>query len=143
MEPQAHEELSKLSDYARQNFSHAYMSDTKWRKFFAVIRESGVELVRASVKFIDVDEPKQILFNDHWPDVRTDACLDTFDFGVMAFREIEWLEFPDVALIQRREFGSPEKVHQDLKPIQEALEAAGQFPLELTGDALRLVAYRS
>lgn len=141
MEKQPPEELSRLSARARREYSHAHMSDTKWRKLFAALRESGLELARAEIKFVDVDEPKPMVFSGNWPWVPHQSYLDTIDFGGVAFREIEWLEFPAVARITRLNNLPAMEVAQDLKAIAATINAIGRYPLVLREDALRLVGY--
>ena len=59
----------------------------------------------------------------------------------MAFREIEWLEFPAVARITRLNNLPAMEVAQELKAIAATINAIGRYPLVLREDALRLVGY--
>jgi hypothetical protein len=76
---------------ARTLFASALMSDSKWRKLFTAVRDKCDFLDRMIVKFIDVDEPKQMRFP---PDLQCPrAYMDTIEFGPVALRSIEWVEF--------------------------------------------------
>jgi len=117
------------------------MSDTKWGKLFAALRESGPDLARAEIKLIDEDEPRTITFSGCWPAVPHHRYLDTFDLGGVAFREIEWLEFPAVARILRHSTLPALEVPQDLEAIAATLNAVGRYPLVLNEGSLRVVGY--
>lgn len=141
MGTQPQTDLHRLSARARREYSHAHMSDTKWRKLFAALRESGIGLTRAEVKFIDSDEPRTITFSGDWPAVPHDRYLETIDLGGVAFRSIEWLEFPAVARIPRANNLPAQEVSQDLQAIAATLNALGRYPFVFNEGSLRIVGY--
>ncbi|MEM6907295.1 MAG: hypothetical protein AAF494_01345 [Pseudomonadota bacterium] len=109
---------TKMSKLARERFSVALMSDTKWRKLFSAVGHlsSGPMIV----KFIDVEEPRQMRFPPSF------ACpmafMDTLEFGPVELRAIEWLELPI-----------------DLEPIVDPI---GKFPLQQTDFGTRVIGYQ-
>jgi hypothetical protein len=100
---------------ARARFSAAFMSDTKWRKALQAISEAGLGVDTMLVKFIDIEEPKQMRFPPSF------ACplpyMDTIEFGPTELRSIEWLE------------------------IEALLAPLGKFPIEKSNSGSRLVGY--
>jgi hypothetical protein len=105
---------------AWRGFSAAFMSDTKWRKLLAAVRDAGLGLDEMTVKFVDVDEPRRMRFP---PSLSCpSAYMDTIEFGPVALRSIEWLELA-----------------ADLEPI---LQPLGRFPLEPSAGRTRITGYR-
>jgi hypothetical protein len=104
---------------ARARFSAAFMSDTKWRKAFQAISEARLGVDTMLVKFIDVEEPKQMRFPPSF------ACplpyMDTIEFGPTELRSIEWLE-----------------IEADIEAL---LTPLGKFPIEKSNRGSRLVGY--
>ena len=111
-------EPARVSKYAREHFSVALMSDTKWRKLFGAIEDRPFQ--HMIVKFIDVAEPRQMSFR---PSLACPhAYMDTIEFGPVELRAIEWLELPiDLA--------------QVVGPM-------GKFPLEQVSGGTRVIGYR-
>lgn len=104
---------------ARAGFAVAFMSDTKWRKLFDAVRNARRDLDRMTVKFIDADAPRQM----HFPPslVCPRPYMDTIEFGPVALRSIEWVEFRD-----------------DLSGL---LQPIGQFPLTVVEAVTRITGY--
>ncbi|WP_365877452.1 DUF6678 family protein [Bosea sp. (in: a-proteobacteria)] len=94
-------DLDRLSSLARREFSHAHMSDTKWRKLFTAMDEAGVDLEQMIVKFIDVPEPKVMYFPSINALYQPYPWIDSFDFGPIELRSIEWMDIPAVARFPR------------------------------------------
>lgn len=112
---------AKIGKFARERFSSALMSDTKWRKLFAAVASPQLGVKRMLVKFIDVDEPRQLSFPPSLD--LPHAYMDTIEFGPVELRAIEWLELPI-----------------DLEPVMSSI---GQFPLEPVEGGTRIVGYRA
>lgn len=111
---------TKIGRLARERFSIALMSDTKWRKLFAAIEQAGLPARQMVVKFIDVEEPCALRFP---PSLACPhAYMDTIEFGPVELRAIEWLDLP-----------------ADLAPV---VRSSGQFPLEDVTDRTRIIGYR-
>jgi hypothetical protein len=138
------QDLKRLSRFTRQRFSHALMSDTKWRKLFTAVNDSAWQASLVVVKFVGSDnaEPKYMRWpgpNSFWP---PSEWIDTVEFGPIELRSIEWLMIP-AAVVARRlaELAKPGAL-QDLAAIESALKRVGQFPLETTPDGLKIIGYR-
>jgi hypothetical protein len=121
------------------------MSDTKWRKLFDAVNDSGCVPISIEVKFVERDEPEERAMgwprpNDFWGPPQ---WVDTPQFGPIELRSIEWLMIPAIATRLPNEFGirSP-GVPQDLAAIKSALSGVGQFPLEESPEGLRIIGYR-
>ncbi len=112
---------SKIGKFARERFSSALMSDTKWRKLFAAVGSPELGVKQMLVKFIDVDEPRRMAFPRSLDCPR--AYMDTLEFGPVELRAIEWLELP-----------------LDVEPVVRSI---GQFPLERVEGGTRIVGYRT
>lgn len=113
---------AKVSRLARERFSSALMSDTKWRKLLGAVAAAGLPIREMIVKFIDMDEPHSMQFPPSLDNV-PHAYMDTIEFGPIELRAIEWLTLPaDVAHVMR--------------PL-------GQFPVEAIDQGTRIVGYRS
>lgn len=136
------EELERLGRFARREFSHALMSDTKWRKLFAVLDESGLAPEHALVKFIDVDEIKSM----RWP--RRSSLhpprpyVDTLEFGPIELRSIEWLLIPQEARIERGNNLPARVVEQAIDAIERLVTSSGRYPLERSKKGLKVIGYR-
>jgi hypothetical protein len=134
-------ELERLNRAARREFSHALMSDTKWRKLFAILAEGELGLRQMLVKLIEVAEPRIMAVpppgaaHTPWP------YIDTIELGPLEFRAIEWLELPAVARFPRPNHVPAQEVPQDLDRVEAALAGAGKYPLERSGEALRVIGY--
>src|SRR5262249_48349164 len=99
-----------------------HMSDTKWRKLFAVLREKGVgplrwKFVRDDRIFMQPAPPAQAVLE------RTLGDVLPYPYG--PYREIDWVEVP-----AERAAG-----------VIEALAAAGQFPVQQLDSGVRVVGY--
>lgn len=104
---------------ARERFSTAYMSDTKWRKFISAVAKAQPSIKQMIVKFIDVDEPKKMRFP---PDLRCPrAYMDTIEFGPTELRSIEWL--------------------QVIGDLSETVAPIGLFSLVVLPDGTRVAGY--
>ncbi len=136
------EELERIGRQARRDFSQALMSDAKWRKLFAAIDDAGLAPEQAIAKFIDVPDPKAIHFPGRgalcppWP------YVDSFEFGPIELRAIEWLMIPRTARIPRDNNLPARSVEQDVEAIYDLVTTLGRYPLERSDDGLRIVGYR-
>jgi len=136
------EQLKGLGRLARREFPQALMSDSKWRKLFATVDRAGLAPERILVKFIDVDEIKSMRFPGESALHPPRPYIDTFEFGPIELRSIEWLLIPRQAHI-RGDDGLPARiVEQDVDAIHELVASAGQFPLEQIESGLKVTGYR-
>jgi hypothetical protein len=119
-----------------------YLNNAKWVKLlhtlvahYSLIKECQVKLIWEEAytgRLLCLDENTKYQFDYY--DQAMEAMITGKPHGWWAYREIEWLEFP-------RYLTGPSG-EQDLAAIQAALVSAGQMPLVLTQDSLRLEAYR-
>jgi hypothetical protein len=139
------EDLERISRFTRRWYSYAAMSDTKWRKLFVAVNESGWLRSGVIVKFVGSDEPESEPMG--WPDQRAfwgpPQWIDTPHFGgPIELRAIEWLLIPRIVLgascFQTPSVG----MLQDFAAIKTALANVGQFPLEETPEGLKIIGYR-
>lgn len=117
------------------------MSNTKWVKLlralvdsWPLVQQCRVKLIweDASVeRYLRIDEHDSYNFNYYVSAMESMISGQPSLGGWCAYKEIEWLEFPQV-------IGGET---QDLAAVQRVVEAVGQFRLVPTDDSLRLVAY--
>lgn len=104
---------------ARAGFSRALMSDTKWRKLITIVRAAREDVHGMTVQFIDAAGARQMLFP---PDLRCPwPYIDTFEYGPVELRSIEWMEFD--------------------ADLTDVLDPIGKFPIELHDGRTRIVGY--
>jgi len=116
------QETQRRVDAAIARASASHMSDAKWRKLFAALRESGVGPVRW--KFVRDD---RVVVGPVPPahGVLERTLGDVLPYPYGPYREIEWVEVP---------------VEQAAGVI-EALAALGQFPVRQVDSGLRVIGY--
>lgn len=95
------------------------MSDTKWRKALVAIEEAELGVREMRVKFIDIEDVKEMQFPPSWACPR--AYMDTIEFGPTELRSIEWLE-----------------IDADAEPV---LRRLGQFPVTVIDGRSRISGY--
>jgi len=135
------EELNRLSCAARRDYSHAHMSDAKWRKAFRVLEDPELALCQMRIKIIEVNVPKLMRLPTIGIEHTPRPYIDTIEFGPIEFRAIEWLEIPAVGLIPQPNNRPPREVPQEIDLLQTRLEGLGKFPVERNSDDVRLVGY--
>jgi hypothetical protein len=112
------------------------MSDTKWRKLLSVLQDIPsiqhyfLKSIRGTVEV----HGQGYLSGCGAPH----AFMDTFSFGPIYLREVEWIEFP--AIVSKRADGIGGH-RQDLGALRRALIAIGEFPLEETSRGLRVIGH--
>lgn len=116
------QEMQRRIDAAIARASVCHMSNAKWRKLFAVLRELEVgpvrwKFVRDNRVFLHPVPPADALLEKMLGDVLP------YPYG--PYREIEWIEVP-----AERAAG-----------VIEALAAIGQFPIQRLETGLRIVGY--
>jgi hypothetical protein len=114
--------MQRRIDAAIARASVCHMSNAKWRKLFAVLRELEVgpvrwKFVRDNRVFLHPVPPADALLEKMLGDVLP------YPYG--PYREIEWIEVP-----AERAAG-----------VIEALAAIGQFPIQRLETGLRIVGY--
>jgi hypothetical protein len=118
------------------------MSDTKWRKVFRAWSSVSAEESQIFVKFLDVPEVRVMLLPGEGALSCPTPYLDTFEYGPVELRSIEWLEIPAVASWPRPNNAPALHVIQDLDAFRAAIAQLGQFSLVETKRGTRLEGYR-
>lgn len=140
------EDLERISRFTRRRYSHALMSDTKWRKLFDAVNGSGWHPSRVVIKFVDTDEPEDQLWT--WPGEHSfwgpRQWVDSTEFGgPIELRSIEWLIIPATVVPPFRAHAAAAPMQpQDFTAIKSALSKVGQFPIEETPEGLKIIGYR-
>jgi hypothetical protein len=104
---------------ARELFAYAFMSDTKWRKMIRAVGDAANDISQMTVKFIDVAEPRHMRFPPSLSCPR--PYMDTIEFGPVALRSIEWMEFPS--------------------DLTDLLNGLGRFMIEVHDESTRVIGY--
>lgn len=141
-----HKTLDERLDRAiASRFTCSLMSNTKWRKVFHIFSspEFGLKVFRYKDVPLDEGEDnghiRQYLDRLPPPNMIGEKWIgDCLGGGPLYYRSIEWIEIP--ARYPMRSQGRP-IVQQDLVAAAHALTQAGQFPIELTDEWLRVYGY--
>jgi hypothetical protein len=131
-------ERERIHAAIARDYSASLMSDTKWRKLFGAVKLVP-SIDHYIFKFVRL--PNEVMahsFIGLWSPYR---FVDTFSFGPIYLREIEWIEFPRLVPMRWVGTTSPGGHHQDLAALQLVLDAIGQFPLEDTPRGLRVIGH--
>ena len=132
--------LATVGRFAREQFSGALMSDTKWRKLLTAARSTRLGIGQMIVKFIDVEFPQAMLFPPRLACPR--PYMLTVEFGAVELRAIEWLEFPRTARFERLNNLPARLQEQKIDELAQAIAGLGRFPLEVSAGALRVTGYQ-
>jgi hypothetical protein len=117
------------------------MSDTKWRKLFAALNDAQIELEQIEIKFIDVSSAALMRMPSAAALCTPRPYIDTFEFGPIELRSIEWLGIPAVAKWARPNNLPAAVVAQDVGAARAIIEKLGKFPIEQTRAGLRILGY--
>jgi hypothetical protein len=115
-------EQQRREDAYLARASACYMSNAKWRKFFAVLRTVVVGPLRW--KFVRDDR----VFTASIPPptgLREDGFGDIMPYPYGSFREIDWVEVPA----------------EHAAAAVEALATVGHFPIRYLASGVRVVGY--
>jgi hypothetical protein len=132
-------ERERIGNAIRDTCSASLMSDTKWRKLVRALNTVPsvdhyfLKTIRATAEEVGFG------FLGLWA---PHAYIDTFSFGPLYLREIEWMEFPSFVPIRENGPTPPSGHYQDLDGLRRALDAIGKFPLEETPRGLRVVGHK-
>lgn len=134
------EELRREGRLIEATTRASLMSDTKWRKLLQALDESGLEIDQCIVKFVGA-------LNEHRTGLPRGLYLprpwvDTFEFGPVPLRSIEWMLIPRVAEYERGDRTVPKKlVDQDVQGAAQLIAALGIYPTELSDRGLLVRGY--
>ena len=116
------EELERAGKRVRANTRASLMSDTKWRKLLEALDEAPIELSQCVVKFVGRPDEHVIRRSIGLHPPR--PWVDTFAFGPISLRSIEWMLFPRTAAYQLGDRTIPKRA------VEQDVDAAAQGPLE-------------
>lgn len=119
------------------------MSNAKWRKLFEVLRSSNIFIPYSRWKL--VDDPR-IFVHFYFPDLHdlNEAGIRDGRLITISFADIELIEIPRSYPDHRGDAKRPlPELLQDLDAIQRALGQAGQFPLQMSDQALVIRGYEA
>ena len=134
------QELDREDRLISANTRASLMSDTKWRKLLAALDESGLELRRCIVKF--VGDPGEKVLSRPAGLYPPRPWVDTFQFGPIPLRSIEWLLFPRVAEVRDPDRTIPARhVAQDVDAAARIVEALARYPVELSERGLVIIGH--
>ncbi|MEO7995546.1 MAG: DUF6678 family protein [bacterium] len=140
MSTHGREELDREGRAVAANTRASLMSDTKWRKVLAALDQRDLELRQCIVKFVG-DAAENVMSRPiglHPPR----PWVDTFQFGPIPLRSIEWMLFPRVAEYDRGDRTLPkQRVDQEIDEAKRIVDALGLYPAELTERGLLLTGY--
>ncbi|MBT4865685.1 MAG: hypothetical protein HON53_11310 [Planctomycetaceae bacterium] len=142
----AHEDV--IDKEIARSFSASFMSDTKWRKTFAVLDDVDAERIadrEMQVIWKFVGSPNDgVRYKLPSLDAMHDRFLDSrFWFGPMYYKEIEWLEFPKIGIPYRREQIPGAHFEQDIEKVRIALQAIGKFQIEESALGIKLYGHKA
>jgi len=112
------------------------MSNTKWRRVFNAIADSGITLLRSEWKHIDSDYITMHVRMPHHNDV-SETRFNDGPFQPYEYKWIEWIRFP---------FSYYDAFHQitrnqDLRLLETTLAMCGAVRVVTTEDYIALIAY--
>jgi hypothetical protein len=121
--------------------SVSLMSDTKWRKLFLALDKPELALAECIVKFVGVDGEKTMRVPKSAALHPPRPYVDTFEFGPVLLRSIEWIEFPRTLARRRCPGDAGLPVLQDIEAAHRVLDDLGRYPIEITGRGLRVIGH--
>jgi hypothetical protein len=121
-------------------FSHAHMSNTKWRKVFETLASPELGLTTCYWKLV-VDDYVYPTSIPQTADLLESHLADGA-FVPIEYREIEWIEIPsEYQLYSDIPGRQPRIIKQDITKVVEAMKKVGHFPVELNDTGLLIRGY--
>lgn len=116
----AHEH--RLDRLIAGSFSASFMSNSKWRRFFAALEQTNPPISHITWKFVGRDQA----IRGPTPDAEClgDKYVSRTSFSVFPYKEIEWVELPSVM------------------ELPSQILAVGQFTTVVTQAGVRVYGYR-
>ena len=123
-------------------YSSSFMSNSKWRKLFAVIHDGSIPLSACIWKLVEDKESK----NGFIPDLDQLGEDYVGDCGALngpfSFKEIEWLLLPSKVGHQPYDKAPIKYEYQDIEKIKKKIDTAGQFEYETTDEGIKIYGYK-
>lgn len=135
----AHE--AKIDKLIKQSFTSASMSNAAWRKCIKVLNEVAPEM-QVIWKFVGSknDGVRHSLPPNEA--VEEKYLTSRFWFGPLYYKEIEWLEFPEIGKPYGQEKVPGAHFKQNVDAVVEALNSKGKWHMVQTELGVRLCAYQ-
>lgn len=126
-------------EMAIAQFSHHFMSDSKWIRLINKLAEHSDKVLKIEFKKIQNDAIGELYVDgnskygfDYWHNgFEGNNSLG----GWLMFKEIEYLIFPKIA-------DSEKNTGQDILYIEELIQSVGQFCLDIDANSLKLICYK-
>jgi len=134
------EELNREGRAVRRETRASFMSDTKWRKVLAALKDHPeLGACQCVVKFVGQPEEHSLgnigLYSPR-------PWIDTHAFGPVPLRSIEWMLFPYVAEYRRSDRTIPvTREPQDIDGVAQIMTGLGRLPMEWTDRGLLIRGY--
>jgi len=130
----------KVDKLIKSNFSSLLLSNAKWRKCFAELDKTSPDL-QVIWKFVGSKNngirhalPTVVALEEKY-------LSSLFWFGPCYYKEIEWLEFPEIGKPYGKERIPGAFYSQDIDKAKNALCSIGQWPIEETELGFRINGY--
>lgn len=134
------DELQRVGRTVQARAHASFMSDTKWRKLLSELNKSEHQLEYCVIKFIDVSEEKMVYFPIALYPPR--PWVDTFSFGPIPLRSIEWMLIPRVAKCKRGNAHVPDgEIEQDIESIACSLKGIGKYQTQISDIGLFIIGH--
>lgn len=133
------EQIEREVEKAVSRFSQHVMSNSKWVKLIDKLIENVDKIKKIEFKKVQTDQVGELYLSDD-----TTPGFDYWQNGFeghnslggwLTYKEVEYLVFPKIVDFDKN-------VEQDLEQIAKLIATAGQFPLDMYEDKLKLICYR-
>jgi len=129
-------EIQRRVDKKISDALSALMSNAKWRKLLIEIDGKAFGL---KWKFVNSDE----IYTAQVPVLLEKTFGDCLPYPYGPYREIEWLLIPmEYSHPNSDEYRSLANTRNDLQFIRNVIDSLGQYPVELSGEGLKIIGYK-
>ena len=130
----------KVDRLIKTQFSHAFMSNAKWRKFFTLLDRPELNITQAVWKLVGKDTEIRGWFTKK--DELQEDRIDDHGAGPSFYKEIEWVEIVAVGIPLGCE-GIPAKYWtQDIAGARSLLMESGMWEIEETERGIRIYGFK-
>ncbi|WP_165356570.1 hypothetical protein [Sphingosinicella sp. BN140058] len=109
-------ELETGRRQARRGFSASFMSNTKWRVFFSALHSIDPPIRQLVVKLIGAEKEQRTGLPLLYPPHPFASCFELG--GPFPLIELEWVEVPDIALVERPSHVPAKRLPQDVDAVR-------------------------
>ncbi len=131
----------KIDKIIEKSFNFSYMSNAKWRKCFSLLSEISPDL-QVIWKFVASKNDGVRHALPLIESLEESYLSSRFWFGPAYYKEIEWIEFPEVGKPYGKEKIPGAFYQQDVAGVLVALNEIGQWYTEETDLGFRLYGYK-